>query len=324
MSTGALDKWWTYRGHLFLWSPLLELVFGAAVECGRAMSHLTRHPIHILKGGYERFSAMYHFFRTQKIIWMPQVRQGAWAQAGLDGAWPSPKDHGMGCRVEQRGEGDRQHGEKMEEILKTALEKWTWGSQEVLDDEFIIIRFVWKPAWLLRDGAHSEGRVPGEFWMVDCSQSQTGREQEGVSWFEVTLRCSNPEDTKRVRKQSLPIWSSCLVGETRGVAKGRSRCMEPRGEAFPSKPEGGGACGKERWNKHWVATIDRQGPVPGVHYVISGLLKSLTAMECKHAQVSFFPIIAFNCALILVLRNILDRFHVFWPLLVMKNFSLVM
>ncbi|XP_011369847.1 serine/threonine/tyrosine-interacting-like protein 1 [Pteropus vampyrus] len=49
-----------------------ELVFGAAVECGRAMSHLTRHPIHILKGGYERFSAMYHFFRTQKIIWMPQ------------------------------------------------------------------------------------------------------------------------------------------------------------------------------------------------------------------------------------------------------------
>ncbi|XP_039705271.1 serine/threonine/tyrosine-interacting-like protein 1 isoform X2 [Pteropus medius] len=51
---------------------LLELVFGAAVECGRAMSHLTRHPIHILKGGYERFSAMYHFFRTQKIIWMPQ------------------------------------------------------------------------------------------------------------------------------------------------------------------------------------------------------------------------------------------------------------
>ncbi|XP_016002037.1 serine/threonine/tyrosine-interacting-like protein 1 isoform X2 [Rousettus aegyptiacus] len=36
------------------------------------MSHLTRHPIHILKGGYERFSAMYHFFRTQKIIWMPQ------------------------------------------------------------------------------------------------------------------------------------------------------------------------------------------------------------------------------------------------------------
>ncbi|KAM5262227.1 serine/threonine/tyrosine-interacting-like protein 1 isoform 1-T1 [Hipposideros larvatus] len=49
-----------------------ELVRGAAVECGRAMTHLTRHPIRILKGGYERFSAIYHFFRTQKIIWMPQ------------------------------------------------------------------------------------------------------------------------------------------------------------------------------------------------------------------------------------------------------------
>lgn len=49
-----------------------ELVAGAAIECGRAMTHLTRHPVRILKGGYERFSAIYHFFRTQKIIWMPQ------------------------------------------------------------------------------------------------------------------------------------------------------------------------------------------------------------------------------------------------------------
>nr|KAF6491153.1 serine/threonine/tyrosine interacting like 1 [Molossus molossus] len=49
-----------------------ELVLGAAVECGRAIAHLTRNPILILKGGYECFSAMYHFFRTQKIIWMPQ------------------------------------------------------------------------------------------------------------------------------------------------------------------------------------------------------------------------------------------------------------
>ncbi|XP_064449230.1 serine/threonine/tyrosine-interacting-like protein 1 isoform X5 [Mirounga angustirostris] len=49
-----------------------ELVPGAAVECGRVLAHLTHHPICILKGGYERFSAMYHFLRTQKIIWMPQ------------------------------------------------------------------------------------------------------------------------------------------------------------------------------------------------------------------------------------------------------------
>ncbi|XP_036995050.1 serine/threonine/tyrosine-interacting-like protein 1 isoform X1 [Artibeus jamaicensis] len=48
------------------------LVLGAAIECGRALAHLTHRPIHILKGGYESFSATYHFFRTQKIIWMPQ------------------------------------------------------------------------------------------------------------------------------------------------------------------------------------------------------------------------------------------------------------
>ncbi|XP_026371822.1 serine/threonine/tyrosine-interacting-like protein 1 isoform X2 [Ursus arctos] len=49
-----------------------ELVPGAAVECGRALAHFTRHPVCVLKGGYERFSAMYHFLRTQKIIWMLQ------------------------------------------------------------------------------------------------------------------------------------------------------------------------------------------------------------------------------------------------------------
>ncbi|XP_027817598.1 serine/threonine/tyrosine-interacting-like protein 1 isoform X6 [Ovis aries] len=51
---------------------LLGLALGAAVECGRTLTHLTRHPVLILRGGFERFSAMYHFLRTQKIIWMPQ------------------------------------------------------------------------------------------------------------------------------------------------------------------------------------------------------------------------------------------------------------
>ncbi|XP_061257937.1 serine/threonine/tyrosine-interacting-like protein 1 isoform X4 [Bos javanicus] len=53
-------------------SLLGGIVLGAAVECGRALTHLTHHPVLILRGGYELFSAMYHFFRTQKIIWMPQ------------------------------------------------------------------------------------------------------------------------------------------------------------------------------------------------------------------------------------------------------------
>ncbi|XP_012663298.1 serine/threonine/tyrosine-interacting-like protein 1 [Otolemur garnettii] len=49
-----------------------EMGSGAAIEYGKILSQITRHPVYILKGGYERFSAMYHFFRTQKIIWMPQ------------------------------------------------------------------------------------------------------------------------------------------------------------------------------------------------------------------------------------------------------------
>uniref|UniRef100_A0A8D0GMD1 Serine/threonine/tyrosine interacting like 1 n=1 Tax=Sphenodon punctatus TaxID=8508 RepID=A0A8D0GMD1_SPHPU len=45
---------------------------GAAIRCARVLECFTRHPILILKGGYERFSVHYHFLRTQKIFWMPQ------------------------------------------------------------------------------------------------------------------------------------------------------------------------------------------------------------------------------------------------------------
>ncbi|XP_074869599.1 serine/threonine/tyrosine-interacting-like protein 1 isoform X2 [Carettochelys insculpta] len=45
---------------------------GAAIRCARVLEQFTRHPVHILKGGYERFTACYHFLRTQKIFWMPQ------------------------------------------------------------------------------------------------------------------------------------------------------------------------------------------------------------------------------------------------------------
>ncbi|XP_008056229.1 serine/threonine/tyrosine-interacting-like protein 1 [Carlito syrichta] len=49
-----------------------DLVPGAAVEYGKFLAQFTYRPVSILRGGYERFSAMYHFFRTQKVIWMPQ------------------------------------------------------------------------------------------------------------------------------------------------------------------------------------------------------------------------------------------------------------
>ncbi|KAM6048439.1 serine/threonine/tyrosine-interacting-like protein 1 isoform 2-T2 [Theristicus caerulescens] len=46
---------------------------GTAVQYARSLEQFTRHPVLVLKGGYKRFSACYHFLRTQKILWMPQV-----------------------------------------------------------------------------------------------------------------------------------------------------------------------------------------------------------------------------------------------------------
>ncbi|XP_053940655.1 serine/threonine/tyrosine-interacting-like protein 1 [Cuculus canorus] len=45
---------------------------GTAVQYARSLEQFTRHPVLVLTGGYKRFSACYHFLRTQKILWMPQ------------------------------------------------------------------------------------------------------------------------------------------------------------------------------------------------------------------------------------------------------------
>ncbi|XP_063310844.1 serine/threonine/tyrosine-interacting-like protein 1 isoform X1 [Pelobates fuscus] len=45
---------------------------GPAIECARVMAQVCRLPVMVLKGGYELFSAHYHFFRSQKVFWMPQ------------------------------------------------------------------------------------------------------------------------------------------------------------------------------------------------------------------------------------------------------------
>ncbi|XP_076210752.1 serine/threonine/tyrosine-interacting-like protein 1 isoform X3 [Aptenodytes patagonicus] len=45
---------------------------GTAVQYARSLEQFTRHPVLVLRGGYKRFSACYHFLRTQKILWMPQ------------------------------------------------------------------------------------------------------------------------------------------------------------------------------------------------------------------------------------------------------------
>ncbi|XP_033116247.1 serine/threonine/tyrosine-interacting-like protein 1 isoform X2 [Anneissia japonica] len=44
-----------------------------AIACGRVMSAMgSKNPVKILRGGYEDFSALYPFLRTQKIIYMPR------------------------------------------------------------------------------------------------------------------------------------------------------------------------------------------------------------------------------------------------------------
>ncbi|KAJ8275714.1 hypothetical protein COCON_G00074660 [Conger conger] len=45
---------------------------GPAIECADTLAKTSRHPVHVLKGGYERFSALYPFLRTQKILYTLQ------------------------------------------------------------------------------------------------------------------------------------------------------------------------------------------------------------------------------------------------------------
>ncbi|XP_066189326.1 serine/threonine/tyrosine-interacting-like protein 1 [Sylvia atricapilla] len=45
---------------------------GDALLHARNLEQFTRHPVLLLKGGYRRFSACYHFLKSQKTLWMPQ------------------------------------------------------------------------------------------------------------------------------------------------------------------------------------------------------------------------------------------------------------
>ncbi|XP_054250213.1 serine/threonine/tyrosine-interacting-like protein 1 [Indicator indicator] len=45
---------------------------GAALQHAQGLELFTPHPVLVLRGGYRRFSACYHFLRTQKMLWMPQ------------------------------------------------------------------------------------------------------------------------------------------------------------------------------------------------------------------------------------------------------------
>ncbi|XP_049449045.1 serine/threonine/tyrosine-interacting-like protein 1 [Epinephelus fuscoguttatus] len=42
---------------------------GRAVECAKALAEVSLCPVHIVRGGFQRFSALYPFLRTEKIIY---------------------------------------------------------------------------------------------------------------------------------------------------------------------------------------------------------------------------------------------------------------
>nr|XP_056712971.1 serine/threonine/tyrosine-interacting-like protein 1 isoform X2 [Euleptes europaea] len=46
--------------------------FGCAMLCAMLLQRYTRFPVQVLRGGYECFTASYHFLQTQKIFWMPR------------------------------------------------------------------------------------------------------------------------------------------------------------------------------------------------------------------------------------------------------------
>ncbi|NXX43891.1 STYL1 protein, partial [Tricholaema leucomelas] len=45
---------------------------GAALRHAQGLDRFRHHPVLVLRGGYQSFSASYHFLRTQKVLWMPQ------------------------------------------------------------------------------------------------------------------------------------------------------------------------------------------------------------------------------------------------------------
>lgn len=57
-----------------LWKPPnCIFVIGPAIDCADCLEKASRFPVQILNGGYEKFSALYPFLRTQKILYSIRV-----------------------------------------------------------------------------------------------------------------------------------------------------------------------------------------------------------------------------------------------------------
>lgn len=55
------------------WFWFLTVTAGRAVECAQALAKASLHPVHVVRGGFQRFSALYPFLRTEKIIYTVTV-----------------------------------------------------------------------------------------------------------------------------------------------------------------------------------------------------------------------------------------------------------
>ncbi|XP_077167601.1 serine/threonine/tyrosine-interacting-like protein 1 [Paroedura picta] len=53
-------------------SPKFNAKHGSAARCARVIQRYSRFPVQVLRGGYEIFTASYHFLRSEKVFWMPQ------------------------------------------------------------------------------------------------------------------------------------------------------------------------------------------------------------------------------------------------------------
>lgn len=53
----------------------LALTAGRAVDCARVLAEVSLCPVQIVRGGFQRFSAVYLFLRTEKILYTITVSQ---------------------------------------------------------------------------------------------------------------------------------------------------------------------------------------------------------------------------------------------------------
>lgn len=53
----------------------VTVIAGRAVECAQVFAEASLHPVKIVRGGFQRFTALYTFLRTEKILYTITVKK---------------------------------------------------------------------------------------------------------------------------------------------------------------------------------------------------------------------------------------------------------